>query len=102
MVVFLGCLSFSCFTMLLGILLSVLGTCLCTSHLIIWSFLVLRTLSACGWLKTSLPRDALVLYFVVSVLGGLLFLVSSCEFQFSSVLLQLALLLKIGFFPFQF
>lgn len=88
--------------MILGILISIIGTAFCTSHLIIWSFLVLRTLSTCGWLKTKVPRDALVLYFVVSVLGGLLFLISSCEFCFSCVLLQLALLLKLGFFPFQF
>jgi len=88
--------------MLLGILISVIGAALCTSHLIIWSFLVLSTLSTCGWLKSRLPRDALVLYFIVSVLGGLLFLVSSCEFTFSCLLLQLALLLKLGFSPFHF
>lgn len=88
--------------MLFGILISVIGTALSTSHLIIWSFLVLSTLSTCGWLKSRIPRDALVLYFVVSVLGGLLFLVSSCEFFLSCLLLQLALLLKLGFFPFQF
>ena len=95
-------LSFSCYFMLLGILTSVLGTCLSSSQLLVWSFLVIGSLSVCGWLKASISSDALVLYFVVSVLGGLLFLVRSSETVFSSLILQLALLLKLGIAPFQF
>lgn len=88
--------------MLLGILISVLGTCLATSQLIVWSFLVIGSLSVCGWLKTTLSSDALVLYFVVSVLGGLLFLISCIENGLSSLVLQLSILLKLGLAPFQF
>lgn len=94
--------SFSCYSMLFGILISVLGTCLSSSQLLVWSFLVIGSLSVCGWLKAFLSSDALVLYFVVSVLGGLLFLISSIESVFSSLILQLALLLKLGIAPFQF
>lgn len=68
----------------------------------IWSFLVVGSLSVCGWLKPKIPSDALVLYFVVSALGRLLFLVSCSEFVLSNILLQLALILKLGFAPFQF
>lgn len=94
--------SFSCYTMLLGILVAILGTSLIKSHLMIWSFLVIGSLSASGWLKPKVPSDALVLYFVVSALGRLLFLVSCSEFVLSNILLQLALLLKLGLAPFQF
>jgi len=68
----------------------------------IWSFLVIGSLSIIGWLKTKVSSDALVLYFVVSSLGSLLFLLSCCEFVLSNILLQLALLLKLGLAPFQF
>jgi len=88
--------------MLLGILISVLGTSLTISHLLIWSFLVIGSLSVCGWLKSKVASDALVLYFVISVLGSLLFLVSCSDSYFSILLLQLALLLKLGLAPFQF
>jgi len=88
--------------MFLGILISVLGTTLTLSHLLIWRFLVLGTLSVCGWLKQIVAANALVLYFVISVIGRLLFLVSSRDLLLSSILLQLALLLKLGLAPFQF
>ena len=64
--------------------------------------MVLGSLSVCGWLKPKVSSDALVLYFVVSVVGSLLFLVSSSGGFFTSILLQLSLLLKIGIAPFQF
>jgi len=94
--------SFSCYTVLLGILVAIIGASLLSSHLLIWSFLVIGSLSVCGWLKTKVPSDALVLYFVVSALGRLLFLLSCSEFFLSNILLQLALLLKLGLAPFQF
>merc|ERR1740131_659778 len=68
----------------------------------IWSFLVIGSLSTCGWLKTKISSEAIVLYFVVSALGRLLFLLSCSDFVLSNILLQLALLLKLGFAPFQF
>jgi len=94
--------SFSCYAVLLGILVAVIGTSLVSTQLMIWSFLVLGSLSVIGWLKTKIPSDALVLYFVVSALGSLLFLLSCCDFVLSNILLQLALLLKLGLAPFQF
>jgi len=94
--------SFSCYLVLLGILISVIGTTLTISHLLIWSFMVIGSLSVCGWLKPKVGADALVLYFVISVLGSLVFLVSCSGVLFSSILLQLSLLLKIGLAPFQF
>jgi len=87
---------------LLGILISVFGITLTISHLLIWSFIVLGTLCVCGWLKPKVESDALVLYFVVSVLGRLLFLVSCSGVFWSRLLLQLGLLLKLGMAPFQF
>jgi len=95
-------LSFSCYIVLLGILVSVIGTTLTISHLLIWSFFVIGSLSVCGWLKTLVPSGTLVLYFVVSVIGSLLFLVSCRSVFFSRLLIQLALLLKLGLAPFQF
>jgi len=53
-------------------------------------------------MKTKVASDTLVLYFVVSVIGSLLFLVSCSTVYFSSLLIQLALLLKLGLAPFQF
>jgi len=87
---------------LLGILVAVIGTSLLKSHLLIWTFLVIGSLSVLGWLKPKVAPDALVLYFLVSSLGRLLFLVSCREFVLSSILLQLSLLLKLGLAPFQF
>jgi len=40
--------SFSCYLVLLGILVSVAGTTIVSSHFIVWSFLVVGTLSVCG------------------------------------------------------
>jgi len=94
--------SFSCYIVTLGILIGVMGTTLIKSHLLIWSFLVLGSLSVSGWLKTKVPSSSLVLYFVVSALGSLLFLLSCSGVALSNILLQLALLLKLGIAPFQF
>lgn len=88
--------------MLLGLLFSVLGTALTSTHLLTWSFLVLGTLSATCWLKDKLTSVTLALFFVVSCLGGLMFLLASGPHFISALLLQLALLLKLGFAPFQF
>lgn len=64
--------------------------------------MVIGSLSVCGWLKAKVSTDALVLYFVISVVGSLLFLVSSREVFCSSLIIFLALLLKLGLAPFQF
>jgi len=88
--------------MLIGILLSIFGTFLSLSAFITWVFLVTGSLCLCGWLKTKLPSRSLVLYFVVSVLGSLSFLVSCCGLPCSGILLQLSILLKLGIAPFHF
>lgn len=88
--------------MLVGIFVSVAGSALSLSPFIVWSFFVIGTLSICAWLKSFLPSSSLVLYFVISVLGGLLFLLGSCAWLTQYPIVILALLLKIGLFPFQF
>jgi len=88
--------------MLLGIYISIIGIVLVVSPLVTWFFIVLGTLSTLGFLKPKISSSSLVLYFVVSVLGSLLFLVSSGALIFSGLLLQLAMLLKIGLAPFHF
>merc|ERR1712212_1406594 len=88
--------------MVFGMLTFVSGTCFCCSPLPIWSFIVLGTLSICGWLKTKVTRDALVLYFVISVVSSLLFLLRSGIHSLSPTFLHLALLLKLGIAPFHF
>ena len=100
----MGCLgfSFSYYLVLLGILLSVTGTTLVCSQFWVWSFLVLGSLSVSCWLKSKVTTEAIILYFVVSVLGSLVFLVSCSELWFSCTLLQLSLMLKLGLAPFQF
>jgi len=88
--------------MFLGILVSVFGTTLVVSHTLAWVFLIIGTLSVCGWLKPKVCSDAVVTYFVISVLGSLLFLVSCSGSFVSFFTLQLALTLKLGMAPFQF
>lgn len=63
---------------------------------------MLGTLSICGWLKTKVTSDALVLYFVISVISSLLFLLRSGEHPLSPIFLHFALLLKLGMAPFHF
>jgi len=94
--------SFSYYDVVIGILISVLGTTITVSTLLVWSFMVIGSLSVCGWLKAKVSTDALVLYFVVSVVGSLLFLISTREVFCSRLIIFLALLLKLGLAPFQF
>jgi len=88
--------------MLFGVFLSQLGLLCLSSYLTVWFFLVLATLCTCGWLKSILPASVLVLYFVVSVMGSLLCLVSSSPTFLSPLLLLLGLFLIIGLAPFHF
>jgi len=83
-------------------MISVAGIMLTVTHLLAWSFIVIGTLSICGWLKSTCRTQAWVLYFVISVLGGLGFLLRWSGSIFCPVLLQLSLLLKLGLAPFQF
>jgi len=88
--------------MVLAVLLSVIGTCACGSFFIIWLFLVIGTLSLTACLKTQAQFHSVVLFFIVSVLGGLLFLLSRAETPLRGTVFCLSLLLKLGLFPFHF
>lgn len=88
--------------MVLAVLLSVFGTCACGSVFCIWLFLVIGTLSLTAWLKSQAQFHSVVLFFVVSVLGGLLFLLSRFESPLRSTVFCISLFLKLGLFPFHF
>jgi len=86
----------------LGVLISVLGTMACVTHLLIWAFFALGTLCITTWLSYFVDSKSLCIYFIVSVLGGLLFLLSRIDCLFSHIILQCALSLKLGLAPFHF
>lgn len=88
--------------MLFGLLLSQFGLCVLSSSLLLWLFMVLATLCSVGWLRSLLPSSTLALYFVVSVMSSLLFLMSFVDVAFSSLFLCLSLFLIMGLAPFQF
>merc|ERR1712212_1322805 len=86
----------------MGVFLSVLGPLCLPSPICSWGFLVLGSLSITLWLKPRLPPDSLALYFVISVLGSLLFCISNSISTPIRFLDCLGLLLLLGFCPFQF
>lgn len=88
--------------MLFGLLLSQFGLCVLSSSLALWLFMVLATLCSVGWLRSFLPSSTLALYFVVSVMSSLLFLMSFVDVAFSPLFLCLSLFLIMGLAPFQF
>jgi len=93
---------FSFFVVLLGIFFSVIGLTVSSHFLFVWLCLVLGSISTTGWLFISLPAHPLSIYFVSSVLGGLLFVFSSYSSSVPPFFSFIALLLLLGFFPFQF
>jgi len=86
----------------LGILISVLGTLFSISPFLVWSFLALGTLSVTAWLSAHVDPSSLCVFFIVSVLGGLLFLCSILPSCASPLVLQFAVTLKLGLAPFHF
>jgi len=88
--------------MVLGISLSVTGLICCKHVFVIWAFIVLGSFSSAGLLSLSLTPVPLATFFVSSVLGGLLFIISSFRSSVPALLSGLALMLCLGFFPFQF
>jgi len=62
----------------------------------------LGTLCLTSYISTLLPSSSLILFFAVSELGSLLFLLGSSLVGPSSLVIALSLLLKLGFAPFQF
>jgi len=86
----------------LGILISVIGILFSVTHFLVWCFMALGTLSILVWLSCFVDSSSLCVYFLSSVLGGLLFLLSSIECWASHILLQCAVTLKLGLAPFHF
>lgn len=82
--------------------MSVLGLCCRSSFLVLWFFIVVGTISLSGWLKLKATSSSVVSYFIVSALGGLLYLLGSSSPFAQSQLVCLALFLKLGLFPFHF
>jgi hypothetical protein len=62
----------------------------------------LGTLCLTSYISSLLPSSSLILFFAVSELGSLLFLLGSILDCQCSLVLALSLLLKLGFAPFQF
>jgi len=62
----------------------------------------LGTLSTIGYFKLFLPAHSLVLLFICSVVGGLLFLYGSLHPTSYSLIPNIGLLLKLGLAPFHF
>jgi hypothetical protein len=86
--------------MVLGLLLSLLGLVACTSPLSLWSFIVLSTLCSLSFLKPHLHSSSLILVFLASAVGGLIWLGGSLFFGFSHLVSDIGLLLKLGLVPF--
>jgi len=88
--------------MVLGVVLSLLGLLSCSSPFFLWAFIVLGTLCLTSYTSALLPSSSLILFFAVSELGSLLFLLGSILVDQCRLVLALSLLLKLGFAPFQF
>jgi len=87
---------------LVGILISLLGLVSCTTSLSLWSFLVLSSICSVCYFKQYLSSSCLVLFFICTVVGGLLFLGGALSFSYTSWLINIGLLLKLGLAPFHF
>lgn len=85
-----------------GIMIANLGLLSSIGFLSSWSFLVLSRICTLGWLKPRVPSLFLSKYFLVSALGGLLYLLGSFPFSFSQLFSCGGLLLSLGFPPFHF
>lgn len=60
------------------------------------------TLCLSSFISTQIPSSSLILFFAVSELGSLLFLLGSLSDVLPLLVFALSLLLKLGFAPFQF
>jgi len=104
MVAYRECFSITVFRtgMVVGIWLSSLGLVSFSSSVTSWFWIILSTLSFVGWLKGQIDSSALSLFFVASLISRLLFLLGTLSGPFSHILIQLSILLKLGYAPFQF
>jgi len=85
-----------------GLLLSQSGLLFCTSPFSVWAFLVLSTLCSVCYFKSYLSSAPLVVFFISSVIGGLLFLAGLLLLSSSCWVSNIGLLLKLGLSPFHF
>merc|ERR1712212_521056 len=83
-----------------GLLLSQSGLLFCTSPFSVWAFLVLSTLCSVCYFKSYLSSAPLVVFFISSVIGGLLFLAGLLLLSSSCWVSNIGLLLKLGLSPF--
>ena len=74
----------------------------CSSALATWSFLVLNGLCAVGFFKVYLQPSSLVLIFIASCVGSLVYLGGLLSPFSSPFFISLGLLCKLGLFPFHF
>jgi len=88
--------------MVVGIWLSSLGLISFSSSVLSWFWIILSTLSFVGWLKGQINSSALSLFYVASLISSLLFLLGTLSGSFSHILIQLSILFKLGYAPFQF
>lgn len=88
--------------MFLGLLFSQSGLLFCTSPFCVWAFLVLSTLCSVCFFKSSLSSSSLVVFFISSVIGGLLFLAGVLILSSPCWVSDIGLLLKLGLSPFHF
>jgi len=104
MVAYRGCSSHPVFRteMVVGIFLSMLGLVSFSSSVLSWFWIILSTLSFVGWLKGQINSSALSLFFVASLISSLLFLLGTLSGPFSNIIIQISILLKLGYAPFQF
>jgi len=87
---------------LFGLCISILGIFACSSALASWSFLVLNGLCAVGYFKAYLQPTSLVLIFIASCVGSLVYLGGLLSPFSSPSFISLGLLCKLGLFPFHF
>jgi len=88
--------------MFLGLLLSQSGLLFCTSSFSVWAFLVLSTLCSVCYFKSVLSPSPLVVFFISSVIGGLIFLAGILLLSSTCWVSNIGLLLKLGLSPFHF
>lgn len=74
----------------------------CRSALANWSFLVLNGLCAVGYFKAYLQSTSLVLIFIASCVGSLVYIGGMLSSFSIPTFISLGLLCKLGLFPFHF
>jgi len=84
------------------LLVSIFGLCCSLSFFSSWLYLVLGSVTTTVWLKNKVGTHPLSVYFISTICGSLLFLLSSLPVPGSNLILILSLLLLLGVAPFHF